>query len=71
MIYPCKNCNNRHEACHATCEQYLIAKDKHFKLKHNRPIIDVVHAERVATTRAKIKKLGKGGHNGRQRKGIT
>lgn len=28
MIYPCKDCTDRHEGCHATCEKYLECAKK-------------------------------------------
>lgn len=40
--YPCKDCEKRHEGCHAHCEAYIKAKEEHSKnvkeeLKHRNP----------------------------------
>ena len=40
--YPCKDCEKRHEGCHAKCEAYIKAKEEHSKnvleeLKHRDP----------------------------------
>lgn len=34
--FPCKDCENRHYNCHATCEEYQKAKEKRDKRNINR-----------------------------------
>jgi len=31
---PCKDCQNRHLACHDTCKDYIAAKEEHVKEKN-------------------------------------
>ena len=42
--FPCKDCSDRHIACHSTCQKYIDAKTKHnsevetYRKKNTRPI---------------------------------
>ena len=43
MNAPCKNCPNRHELCHMTCEKYLKYREERDRMNEERRAVNQLH----------------------------
>ena len=52
MIFSCKGCQNRHPACHASCETYKAELEEYLQLKSkNRDLVASYVAQHVIRSR--------------------
>ena len=63
MKNPCKNCEERHQGCHAGCERYAAWKAEYdarkmeeWRARKSAQIPDAVHAESVERVRRRTNK---------------
>ena len=63
IVIPCKDCEDRHVACHSTCERYIKWKEESDKIKkeidRNRHVANDIYSVRRATISRIYKKLNK------------
>lgn len=62
-IITCKNCQDRTESCHITCERYQMAKEKHEKIRTKKQLADEIYfydnEYRIGIRNSQLRKYGK------------
>ncbi len=63
VVFPCKDCKDRHKNCHSTCEKYISLKSENDRIakkvqKDNKLSYSVIHSNpKSEKSRQKIQKI--------------